>query len=53
MRPEATELRIFLEPLQALFDHDKITQDQLRLHVFQVADRTDRAFLVGHGIALE
>ena len=46
-------LAVLVEALQALLDHHQVAQDQLGLDVFQVAQRIDRALLVGHGLVRE
>ncbi len=46
-------LAIFLQALHALLHHHQVAQDQLDLHVFEIAHRIHRAFLVRHGVALK
>ncbi len=46
-------LAIFLQALHALFDHHQVAQNQLDLHVFQIAHRIHRAFFMRHGVALK
>ena len=46
-------LAVLVEALQALFDHHQVAEDQLGLHVLDVAHRVDRALLVRHGVVVE
>ena len=46
-------LRSLSSALHALLDHHQVAQDQLDLHVFEIAHRIDRALLVRHRVVLE